>query len=57
LPTTPRRQARTGIALGSTEIGNLGISSVAPVPLPRTPPLAGPVGTDSATVRTVSSPP
>src|SRR6266852_1250673 len=40
-PTTPGGAARTGLPLGSTEIGNLGVSSGAVVPTPRVLPTIG----------------
>jgi hypothetical protein len=43
-PTTPGGAPRTGIPLGSTEIGNLGVSSAAAVPTMTVSPTAGTVG-------------
>jgi hypothetical protein len=40
-PTTPGGAARTGLPLGSTEIGNLGVSSGAVVPTPGVSPTIG----------------
>ena len=40
-PTTPGGAARTGIPLGSTEIGNLGVSSAAAVPTMSVSPTVG----------------
>src|SRR3984893_4091700 len=44
-PTTPGGGARTGIPLGSTEIGNLGVGSAAAVPTLGVSPTVGAVGT------------
>lgn len=55
-PTTPGGAARTGIPLGSIEIGNLGVSSAAAVPtISVSPPMfaVGPV----PTVPSITSPP
>ncbi len=55
-PTTPGGAARAGIPLGSTEIGNLGVSSAAAVPtISASPPVftGGPV----PTIPSVASPP
>ena len=41
-PTTPGGGARTGIPLGSVEIGNLGVSTAAPVPMVSGSPMAAP---------------
>src|SRR6266478_4478801 len=43
-PTTPGGGARTGIPMGSTEIGNLGVSSAAAVPTISISPTVGFVG-------------
>src|SRR5712672_3080215 len=43
-PTTPGGGARTGIPMGSTEIGNLGVSSAAAVPTLSVTPSVGLVG-------------
>ena len=55
-PTTPGGAARTGIPLGSTEIGSLGVSSAAPVPTMGVSPTVGAIG-EVPTVPTVASPP
>lgn len=47
-PTVPGGGARTGIPLGSFEIGNLGVSSTPPVPVPSEFPIVGTVGAISA---------
>src|SRR4029077_5430680 len=44
-PTTPGGGARTGIPLGSTEIGSLGVSSAAAVPTISVLPTTSSVGT------------
>jgi hypothetical protein len=41
-PTTPGGGARTGIPLGSIEIGNLGVSTAAPVPMASGSPMVTP---------------
>jgi hypothetical protein len=41
-PTTPGGGARTGIPLGSIEIGNLGVSTAAPVPMVSGSPMVAP---------------
>jgi hypothetical protein len=51
-PTVPGGGARTGIPLGSFEIGNLGVSSTPPVPVPGVLPIVGTVG-PSAVVPTM----
>jgi hypothetical protein len=63
-PTTPGGVPRTGIPLGSTEIGNLGVSSAAAVPMVSvspTVPTMGPVPTmpavSSATASTIGNTP
>jgi hypothetical protein len=53
-PITPGGVARTGIPLGSTEIGNLGVSSAAAVPMVSIAPSIGMAGT-APTLPTVSS--
>jgi hypothetical protein len=57
-PTTPGGAARTGIPLGSTEIGNLGVSSAAAVPTLSVSPSVGFVGPTAVipTIPTVTSP-
>src|SRR5215475_11604856 len=56
-PTTPGGSARTGIPLGSTEIGNLGVSSAASVPTLGVSPTVGNLGTSTIpTMPTVSFP-
>ena len=57
-PVTPGGAARTGIPLGSTEIGNLGVSSAAAVPTLTVPPSAGFAGTTAVvpTMPAVTSP-
>ena len=42
-PTTPGGVPRTGIPMGSTEIGNLGVSSAAPVPIITVAPTISPI--------------
>src|SRR5713101_8124250 len=67
-PTTPGGGARTGIPLGSFEIGNLGVSSAAAVPtisvlptvgiaplVPTMPTVASPLTVSSPTTSTVGS--
>src|ERR1700682_3996416 len=67
-PTTPGGGARTGILLGSFEIGNLGVSSAAAVPtmsvlptvgvaplVPTTPTVTSPLTVSSPTTSTVGS--
>src|SRR6266404_4971505 len=59
-PTTPGGGARTGIPLGSTEIGNLGVSSAATVPTNSVLPTVGTVGSSTPLMPTmpiVTSPP
>src|SRR6266849_5934299 len=59
-PTTPGGGARTGIPLGSTEIGNLGVSSAAAVPTISVLPTVGTVGSSTPLMPTmpiVTSPP
>src|SRR6266851_87133 len=58
-PTTPGGSARTGIPLGSIEIGNLGVSSAAPMPTMSVSPTEGFVGMTpiAPTIPTVTSPP
>jgi len=57
-PITPGGVARPGIPLGSTEIGNLGVSSAAAVPTMGVLPIAGIAGTAAVpTIPTISSPP
>jgi len=41
-PTTPGSGARTGIPLGSIEIGNLGVSAATPVPMVSGSPMVAP---------------
>jgi hypothetical protein len=55
-PTTPGGAARTGIPLGSMEIGNLGVSSVAAVPTMGVSPYVG-TAPLVPTMPTVASPP
>jgi hypothetical protein len=55
-PTTPGGLARTGIPLGSTEIGNLGVSTAAAVPMVGVAPTVGMVA-PPATLPTVSTAP
>lgn len=56
-PITPGGGARTGIPMGSTEIGNLGVSSPAAVPTMGVSPYASTLGSSSVpTMPTVSSP-
>src|SRR5229473_1822156 len=55
-PTTPGGAARTGLPLGSTEIGNLGVSSGAVVPTPSVLPTIGSAPL-VPTVPAVTSPP
>jgi hypothetical protein len=52
-PITPGGAARTGIPLGSTEIGNLGVSSAAMVPTPG--PFATTMGLTTGTPATVTT--
>jgi hypothetical protein len=54
-PTVPGGGARTGIPMGSTEIGNLGVSSAPAVPTIGVSPTVGTVGT-VPTIPTVISP-
>jgi hypothetical protein len=54
-PTTPGGNARTGIPLGSTEIGNLGVSSAAAIPLSSVSPPLGTMGS-VPTMPTMTSP-
>src|SRR5882724_1755535 len=67
-PTTPGGAARTGLPLGSTEIGNLGVSSAAAVPtisvlptlgtaplVPMMPTVTSPATVSSTTTSTVGS--
>lgn len=57
-PTTTGGLAQTGIPLGSTEIGNLGVSSAVPVPITGVSPTTGSVTTSVAPMApSVSSPP
>jgi hypothetical protein len=58
-PTAPGGAAKTGIPLGSTEIGNLGVSPVAAVPTLTVSPGVGFVGATAVvpTMPTVTSPP
>ena len=51
--------ARTGIPLDSTEIGNLGVSSAAAVPMPGVSPALGDLGSSPVlpTIPSVTSPP
>lgn len=57
-PTTTGGVAQTGIPLGSTEIGNLGVSSAASVPTIGVSPITGSVASGVApTAPSVSSPP
>src|SRR5438105_8314853 len=55
-PTTPGGGARTGIPMGSTEIGNLGVSSAAAVPTIGVLPTVG-TAPSVPTTPTVTSPP
>jgi hypothetical protein len=59
-PTVPGGGARTGIPLGSYEIGNLGVSSVPAVPTISVLPITGSVGSSAppvaVTTPTVTSP-
>src|ERR1700754_1267004 len=57
-PTTPGGVARTGIPLGSIEIGNLGVSSAAAVPTLGVSPIVGSVGSTAVvpTIPTVTPP-
>jgi hypothetical protein len=48
--------ARAGIPLGSTEIGNLGISSIATVPTPSISPIFGTQSMVAPAVPVVTSP-
>ncbi|SDT50243.1 hypothetical protein SAMN05444158_6548 [Bradyrhizobium canariense] len=60
LPTTPGGGARTGLPLGSFEIGNLGVSSAAAVPTISVLPTVGAMGSSAPlvpTIPTVASPP
>src|SRR5258705_6967468 len=52
-PTTPGGGARTGIPLGSTEIGNLGVSSAATVPTNNVLPTVGTVGSSTPLIPTM----
>jgi hypothetical protein len=57
-PITPGGVSRPGIPLGSTEIGNLGVSSAAAVPTMGVLPLAGMAAAAAVpAIPTVSSPP
>jgi hypothetical protein len=59
-PIAPGGVARTGIPMGSTEIGNLGVSSAAAVPALSVSPFAGIAGNPASlvpTTPTVTSPP
>jgi hypothetical protein len=57
-PITPGGVSRPGIPLGSTEIGNLGVSTAAAVPTMGVLPIAGMAGTAAVpAIPTVSSPP
>jgi len=58
-PTTPGGVARTGIPLGSFEIGNLGVSATPAVPTPTVSPIVGFVGPTplAPTVPTIAPPP
>jgi hypothetical protein len=47
-PTAPGGAARTGIPLGSTEIGNLGVSSAAALPMINVLPTTSAVGTSTS---------
>ena len=53
-PTTPGGVARTGIPMGSTEIGNLGISSAAAVPIITVAPTINPIAPTIPTVPAVT---
>jgi hypothetical protein len=60
LPTTPGGGARTGLPLGSYEIGNLGVSSAAAVPTISVSPTIGAVGSSASllpTIPAIASPP
>src|SRR5882724_6072055 len=52
-PTTPGGGARTGIPFGSTEIGNLGVSSAAAVPMISVLPTVGTVGSSTPLIPTM----
>ena len=58
-PTAPGGVARTGIPLGSFEIGNLGVSATPAVPTPTVSPIVGFVGPTplAPTVPTIAPPP
>jgi len=58
-PTTPGGGARTGIPLGSIEIGNLGVSAATAVPMVSVSPIVGTVAPSPVApiVPTVTSPP
>jgi hypothetical protein len=56
MPITPGGAARTGIPLGSTEIGNLGISSAAAVPMVSVSPTVATME-PVPTIPTITSPP
>jgi hypothetical protein len=53
-PTTPGGSPRTGLPLGSTEIGSLGVSSAALLPTPAVPLVTG---SGTPTAATVTAPP
>jgi hypothetical protein len=55
-PTTPGGGTQTGIPFGAYEIGNLGVGSTPPVPLPSVSPIVGTLGQNSPipTLPTVS---
>jgi hypothetical protein len=55
-PTVPGGYARTGVPLGSTEIGNLGVSSAALLPTPAVPLVTGSVALTIPTAPAVTVP-
>jgi hypothetical protein len=55
-PTTPGGVPRTGIPMGSTEIGNLGVSSVAAVPTITVTPTVSTIAPTISTVPAVTLP-
>ena len=55
-PTTPGGVPRTGIPMGSTEIGNLGVSSAAAVPIITVAPTISTIAPTISTVPTVTLP-
>lgn len=54
--TTPGGGPKVGVPLGSTEIGNLGVSSAALVPTPTVTSLTGSIGPAIPTMPTVTAP-